>query len=149
MSRRDEHLDEVLCHCDGDDRRGHPLAAARCTAKVRPAAYGPGWTHYGLDPATPAATSAEIFTELARVTTDPQRRERYRASAAILRAADREWAAQRRMETSLYRERSALESLRLGTPGEKRKAKVSLEKAREALERARQAALELRRRNVA
>lgn len=40
MSRWDEHLEEVRCHCD-EDGDGHPLAAARCTATVKAGTYTP------------------------------------------------------------------------------------------------------------
>lgn len=148
MSRRDEHLDDVLCQCDGS-AIGHPLTAPGCAATVKAGSYGTGWRWYGLNPPTTSAVSADILAELARVTTDPVRRRQYQAQVRILRAADAEWRAQDRLATSLYRERNALEDLRIGTPAEKRKAAVALPKTREALARAQDAARELRTRHLA
>ncbi len=42
MSRRDEHLDEVLCFCHGiEQASGHPLGTEGCTATVKAGSYTP------------------------------------------------------------------------------------------------------------
>lgn len=146
---RTGHTADVLCHCPTDPE-GHPLSTPGCTARVTAGTYPTRSSHYDPNRPTSAGEAASIFAELARTTADPVMRDRYRSSVRILTAADREAQAQAqaKLTTPLHRIDAAEQALRTGTPGEKRRAKVSLAKARDLLTRASAQALALRRRNL-
>lgn len=92
MAAKDEHLEQLICHCPTWPV-GHPLDTSGCEAKVTAGNY-PSRSRNAPSHPRPSTMAAEIYAVLAKTADTPEQRLQFKTSADIAKAATREHSAQ-------------------------------------------------------